>query len=88
MIIGRLHERTRARRLLGTGWAAGVLYYGLATLVHEPWQLLALQPLNAWFFAVVAGVGLTVFQDVFPSPGLGVGTVHEHVPSGASSWRV
>lgn len=73
MIIGRLHERTRARRLLGTGWAAGVLYYGLATLVHEPWQLLALQPLNAWFFAVVAGVGLTVFQDVFPSPGLASG---------------
>lgn len=73
MIIGRLHERTRARRLLGGGWAAGVLYYGLAALVHEPWQLLALQPLNAWFFAVVAGVGLTVFQDVFPSPGLASG---------------
>jgi SET family sugar efflux transporter-like MFS transporter len=32
-----------------------------------------LQPLNAWFFATVASLGLTVFQDVFPSPGLASG---------------
>lgn len=73
MIIGHLHERTSARTLLSTGWGAGVIYYGLAMLVHEPWQLLALQPLNAWFFAAVAGVGLTVFQETFPSPGLASG---------------
>ncbi|WP_210415876.1 MFS transporter [Humibacter ginsenosidimutans] len=73
MVMGRLHERTPARVLLAIGWGAGVLYYGLAGLVQEPWQLLALQPLNAWFFATVAGVGLTVFQDVFPSPGLASG---------------
>lgn len=73
MTIGRLHERVSTRALLATGWAAGLLYYGLVTLVHEPWQLLVLQPLNAWFFATVAGVGLTVFQTVFPSPGLASG---------------
>lgn len=73
MIIGRLHERTPARTLLAGGWGAGVLYYGLVMLVHEPWQLLVLQPLNAWFFAAVAGLGLTVFQVVFPSPGLASG---------------
>ncbi|MBT2504184.1 MFS transporter [Curtobacterium sp. ISL-83] len=73
LLLGRLQERRSARLLLTGGWACGVAYYGLAALIHEPWQLLALQPLNAWFFATVAGLGLTVFQDVFPSPGLASG---------------
>lgn len=72
-MIGRLQEHRSVRLLLAGGWACGVAYYGLVALVHEPWQLLALQPLNAWFFATVAGLGLTVFQDVFPSPGLASG---------------
>ena len=29
--------------------------------------------LNAWFFATVTGVGLTLFQDVIPRPGLASG---------------
>src|SRR5262249_17330159 len=35
--------------------------------------LIALQALNAWFFAVVAGVGLTLFQQIIPRPGLASG---------------
>lgn len=73
LTIGRLHANASTSLLLATGGAAGVLYYALAALVDEPWQLLVLQPLNAWFFAVVAGLGLTLFQDVFPSPGLASG---------------
>jgi SET family sugar efflux transporter-like MFS transporter len=49
------------------------LYYLLVAVIQAPWQLVALQPLNAWFFATVAGVGLTDFQDIFPSPGLASG---------------
>lgn len=73
LLIGRLQEHRSVRLLLAGGWACGVAYYGLVALVHEPWQLLVLQPLNAWSFATVAGLGLTVFQDVFPSPGLASG---------------
>jgi SET family sugar efflux transporter-like MFS transporter len=73
LLIGRLQEQRPVRLLLAGGCACGVAYYGLVALAHEPWQLLALQPLNAWFFATVAGLGLTVFQDVFPSPGLASG---------------
>lgn len=73
LLIGRLQEHRSTRLLLAGGCACGVAYYGLVALVQEPWQLLALQPLNAWFFATVAGLGLTVFQDVFPSPGLASG---------------
>lgn len=73
LAIGRLHGRMPVRLLLALGGGAGLVYFGVAAFVHGPWQLLALQPLNAWFFATVAGVGLTVFQDVFPSPGLASG---------------
>lgn len=73
LLIGRFQEHRSTRRLLAGGWVCGVAYYGLVALVQEPWQLLTLQPLNAWFFATVAGLGLTVFQDVFPSPGLASG---------------
>ena len=34
---------------------------------------MGLQVLNAWFFAVVAGVGLTLFQQIIPRPGLASG---------------
>ncbi|MGN8050879.1 MFS transporter [Curtobacterium sp. 22159] len=73
LVLGRMVGRTSTRTVLAGGWCAGVLYYGLASLVQQPWQLLALQPLNAWFFATVAGVGLTVFQGAFRSPGLASG---------------
>jgi MFS transporter, SET family, sugar efflux transporter len=29
--------------------------------------------LNAWFFAAVAGMGLTLFQQIIPRPGLASG---------------
>lgn len=73
LIIGRFQEHRSVRLLIAGGWACGVAFYGLVAIVHEPWQLLALQPLNAWFFATVAGLGLTVFQDLFPRPGLASG---------------
>ena len=41
--------------------------------VTGPVLLLGLQALNAWFFAVVAGVGLTLFQEIIPRPGLASG---------------
>ncbi|MFC7945306.1 MFS transporter [Microbacterium oxydans] len=73
VLIGHLLPRFGARALLFFACGVGVLYYGLAAMVSVPWQLLILQVLNAWFFATVAGVGLTVFQTVFPSPGLAAG---------------
>jgi SET family sugar efflux transporter-like MFS transporter len=73
LLIGWLHTRLSARSLILISCLVGALYYALVTVTHAPWQLVALQPLNAWFFATVAGVGLTVFQDIFPSPGLASG---------------
>lgn len=38
-----------------------------------PVMLLALQALNAGFFAALAGIGLTIFQDMIPRPGIATG---------------
>jgi SET family sugar efflux transporter-like MFS transporter len=73
LVIGWLHTRVSARALILISCVIGALYYSLVPVTQAPWQLIALQPLNAWFFATVAGVGLTVFQDIFPSPGLASG---------------
>jgi SET family sugar efflux transporter-like MFS transporter len=73
LLIGRLLDRWSARTLVLGGCAAGVVYYAAAALTTDPVVLVALQPLNAVFFAVVAGVGLTVFQETFAAPGLGAG---------------
>ncbi|MCB0887513.1 MAG: hypothetical protein KDB41_12205, partial [Propionibacteriaceae bacterium] len=35
--------------------------------------LLAVQLLNAWFFAAISGIGMTLFQQIIPRPGLATG---------------
>jgi MFS transporter, SET family, sugar efflux transporter len=73
LLLGRLTERWPAAVLVVVGCAAGAAYYLAAAFTTSPFVFVALQPLNAAFFAVVAGIGLTVFQDVFPAPGLATG---------------
>jgi MFS transporter, SET family, sugar efflux transporter len=52
---------------------AGIAYYVAMAFVSGPVLLIGLQLLNAWFFAAVAGVGLTLFQEIIPKPGLASG---------------
>jgi MFS transporter, SET family, sugar efflux transporter len=52
---------------------AGIAYYiGLAN-VTGPIALIGLQLLNAWSFAGVSGIGLPLFQQMIPRPGLSTG---------------
>ncbi|MDQ4503419.1 MFS transporter [Sinomonas sp. ASV322] len=71
--IGKLTKRFSSLRLLASGCAVGVAYYAAMAFVSGPVLLVAVQVLNAWFFAVVAGVGLTYFQQIIPRPGLASG---------------
>ena len=73
LVIGRLAGRVSSLRLVASGCVIGVLFYAAMAFAHGPVLLLALQPLNAWFFAVVAGVGLPLFQAIIPRPGLASG---------------
>lgn len=71
--IGKLSKRYSAHTLIVSGCLAGAAYYTVMTFLADPVTLLVAQVLNAWFFGIVAGVGLTIFQDVIPRPGLASG---------------
>ena len=73
IVIGKLSRRFSSLALIATGCLAGIAYYVAMAYVTGPVMLLALQPLNAWCFAAIAGVGLTLFQQMIPRPGLSTG---------------
>ncbi|WP_432561249.1 MFS transporter [Kineococcus sp. SYSU DK003] len=73
LVVGRLTRRFGDLALVASGCVAGTVYYAGVVLVDGPAGLLALQVLNAWFFAVTIGVGMTLFQRIVPRPGLAVG---------------
>jgi len=56
-----------------SGCAAGILYYSGMIFVRDPAALIMLQVLNARFFGVVIGIGMTMFQQAIPRPGLATG---------------
>jgi SET family sugar efflux transporter-like MFS transporter len=73
LVTGRLTRRYSSLGLIASGCLVGIAYYVAMAFVSGPIALVALQALNAWFFAIVAGVGLTLFQHVIPRPGLASG---------------
>ncbi|MEV6493008.1 MFS transporter [Actinoplanes sp. NPDC051633] len=73
ILIGRLTERFSSLSLVATGCLAGIAYYLGLSFATGPVMLIALQPLNAWCFAGIGGVGLTLFQQMIPRPGLATG---------------
>ncbi len=73
LVMARLGRRYSSLGLIASGCLAGTAYYGGVALVTGPALLLALQVLNAWFIAAVAGTGLTLFQEIIPRPGLASG---------------
>jgi SET family sugar efflux transporter-like MFS transporter len=74
LLLGPLVGRFGAARLLLAGSVAGIVYYAaMAVLVSGPVSLLAAQVLNAVYVATIAGVGLTLFQESIPLPGLASG---------------
>ncbi|HEX7350497.1 MFS transporter [Brachybacterium sp.] len=73
MLIGRLTERFSILGLIVTGCLAGIVYYAGVAVATGPVLLLVLQPLNAWCFAAIGGVGLTLFQQMISRPGLSTG---------------
>ena len=72
LLIGPFSRRFSSFALLTSGASSGS-----RTTPHgdrlRAGALVALQALNAWFFAVIAGVGLTLFQAMIARPGLASG---------------
>lgn len=72
-LIGRYGPRFSMKTLMLIGGVAGAAYYATMMLLHDPVTLLAAQVLNAISFAVVSGIGMTLFQAMIPRPGLATG---------------
>ena len=73
LFIGRLTGRFASLGLIATGCLSAIAYYVGLAFVADPILLIALQPLNAWAFASIAGAGLPLFQQMIPRPGLATG---------------
>ena len=73
ILAGRLSERHSHLGLIVTSCVAGIGYYLGLAYVTGPVLLIGLQLLNAWSFAGIAGVGLPLFQQMIPRPGLSTG---------------
>jgi MFS family permease len=73
IFIGRLSDRYSHLGLIATGCLAGIAYYLGLAFVTGAIVLIALQVLNAWFFAGIAGIGLPLFQRMIARPGLSTG---------------
>ena len=73
MIVARLTTRHSSLGLILTSCVAGIAYYLGVAVATEPILLIVLQVLNAWCFAGIGGVGLTLFQQMIRRPGLSTG---------------
>lgn len=73
ILLGRISNRFGQIPILIVGIVVGIAYYLLMAIVHDPITLVAAQLLNAWFFATVSGIGITLFMDIIPRPGLASG---------------
>lgn len=73
LLLGHLTRHLSSTTLITSGCLAGIAYYAAMATSPGLVLLLALQVLNAWSFAVVAGIGLTMFQELVPRPGLAAG---------------
>jgi len=73
LLMGRLSARYSHLGLIAAGCMSGIAYYLGLALVSGPVLLVALQLLNALAFAAIAGIGLPLFQQMIPRPGLATG---------------
>ena len=73
LLMGRLSARYSHLGLIATGCVSGIAYYVGLALVSGPVPLIVLQLLNALAFAAIAGIGLPLFQQMIPRPGLATG---------------
>ena len=73
LLMGRLSARYSHLGLIAAGCVSGIAYYVGLALVSGPVLLIALQLLNALAFAAIAGIGLPLFQQMIPRPGLATG---------------
>jgi len=66
LIGGYLTKFFRKKVLILTALLSGFVFNLLLLFLHEAWQLVALQILNAVFVGIIATLGMVYFQDLMP----------------------
>jgi len=66
LLAGWLAARLRLVSIIRFGCAAAVVLYLCVWQVQQVWQMFALQILNALFVGCIAGLGITLFQNMLP----------------------
>lgn len=62
----KLAAKFSAKHIVTLAFAFGAAFYGLMYLAEEFWQMWALQGLNAMFYGLCAGLGLSILQQHLP----------------------
>lgn len=83
LLIGRNSGRIDDLTLLSLACLAGAAYYLGVSAAPNGYVLIALQLLNAAFYAVIAGIGLTLFQAIIAGPGTAAGLLSNAQRGGA-----
>lgn len=83
LLLGRASRRLGDLQLLTLACLAGIAYYLGVSVTPNGYVLVVLQVLNAAFVAVMAGVGLTLFQSIIGGPGAAAGLLSNAQRGGA-----
>lgn len=83
LLLSRSGHRLRDLTLLTVACLLGTTYYVLMATAPNGVVVVAAQLMNAAFYAVLVGVGLTLFQAVIPGPGRAAGLLSNAQRAGA-----
>ncbi|WP_446441217.1 MFS transporter [Pseudoalteromonas sp. 1181_04] len=63
----KLSKRITKTGLLGFAFSCAILFYIGVFFADQVWQFFVLQGVNAIFYGIFAGIGLTILQEQLPS---------------------
>jgi SET family sugar efflux transporter-like MFS transporter len=75
LVLGRRHGRYSDVRMLMLACLLGAAYYGVMAVTQNGGTVIAAQALNATFYAIITGIGLTLFQRIIAGPGAAAGVL-------------
>ena len=65
--VGRLSERFEKDKLMVIAFIFAIVFYLLSFFAQQTWQFIALQIVNALFYGLFAGLGITIMQQQLPN---------------------
>ena len=87
LLAGYYTRRFGKRPMMLLAVLAGVGFYGGLVTLSSQHALIALQLLNAIFIGIVAGIGMSYFQDLMPGRAGVATTLFSTASAPAPSWR-